>query len=315
MYKVVTVRQGICIVANPALAHWTIVHGYFLVMGGFVLEDLQGIPLHPAIPGKHNMDWADLIFPHVSEKQIRDRSKGDAFTKLVVLVQLSWFLTQCIARGVKHLPLTELELVTTAHVILTVLIYAVWWDKPLDVACYVPVSCSGSAKEKKFNGFDSQPRTMERFIDFFISVNELSQTAQVPTFFSGRLHHPEEGTSLLAIEYAIGAIFGSVHCIAWKFDFSTHTEKLLWRISSGIITGYAGAAFSTVVFTLVLENFLDSWEVFAKLAGSRTLLFGLPVYIAARLILLFLALFTLRDLPPNAYLAVRWTTFLPHMGS
>jgi hypothetical protein len=260
------------------------------------------------------MDWADFIFPCVSEKQIRDRSKGDVFTKLVVLAQLSWFLTQCIARGVKHLPLTELELVTAAHVILAVLIYAVWWDKPLDVACYVPVSRSDSAKEKTFNDFDLQPQWL-RFFDFFGSTHELAQTPRVPTFFSGRPYHQEDDRSLLAIEYVIGAIFGSIHCIGWNFDFSSRLEELLWRISSGIITGYAGVAFLTMMFAVALKNFSDSWGgVFGRLTGFVMVL-GLPVYIVARLILLFLALFTLHDLPPNAYLTVRWTTFLPHLGS
>jgi hypothetical protein len=305
------------IVANPALAHWTIVHGYFLVMGGFVLEDAQGIPLHPAIPGKHNMDWADFIFPHLSEKQIRDRSKGDAFTKLIVLAQLSWFLTQCIARGVKHLPLTELELATAAHVALTVLIYAVWWDKPLDVACYIPVSRSEAGKEKTFSDWDSASWSWGRFGDFFGTENALRQTPRVPTFFSGTQHHHETADlTLFAIQFALGSIFGSIHCIAWNFDFPSRTEQLLWRISSGIITGYAGVAFLTTTFRLALKSFPDSWgeSFFAGLTGA-VVLFGLPYYIVARLILLFLALFTLRDLPPNAHLAVRWTTFLPHLGS
>jgi hypothetical protein len=116
-------------------------------MGGFILEDQEGTPLYPAVPGLSNMEWADFVFPRVSEKQLRDRSKGDAFTKAVVIAQLTWFLTQCIARGVKHLPLTGLELVTAAHTVLTVLIYAAWWDKPLDVACYIPVLRSDAARE------------------------------------------------------------------------------------------------------------------------------------------------------------------------
>jgi hypothetical protein len=282
-------------------------------MGGFVLEDSQGIPLHPALPGNHGMNWADFIFPRVSEKQIRDRSKGDAFTKIVVLAQLLWFLTQCIARGVKHLPLTELELVTAAHVILTVLIYAVWWDKPLGVACYIPVTLSDSAKEKTFNEFDPEPR-WEKFIDFFFVLNGLNQTPRVPTFFSGRRHHRETEDSLFVIEYAIGSIFGSIHCIAWNFNFSSRAEQLLWRISSSIITGYTGAALLTAMFALALKNLSESWNVVGVLTGFLTI-FGLPVYIVARFILLFLAVFTLRVLPPDAYLAVRWTSFLPHIGS
>jgi hypothetical protein len=33
------------------------------------------------------------------------------------------------------------------------------------------------------------------------------------------------------------AVFGGIHCIAWSFDFPSHNEQLLWRISSITITG------------------------------------------------------------------------------
>ena len=180
--------------------------------------------------------------------------------------------------------------------------------------CYIPVSHSDSAKEKAFNGFDTKPR-WDRFLDFFVADNGLSQTPRVPIFFSGTSHHQKTENAPLAIEFAIGSIFGSIHCIAWNFDFSSRAEQLLWRISSGIITGYAAVAFLTTMLSLVLESLSESWSGVLGVLAAVTIGFGLPVYIVARLILLFFALFTLRDLPPNAYLAVRWTTFLPHMGS
>lgn len=40
---------------------------------------------------------------------------------------------------------------------------------------------------------------------------------------------------------------------------------------------------------------------------------GLIPYIVAHILLLVEAFISLRDLPPDALLAVRWTSFLPHL--
>ena len=46
---------------------------------------------------------------------------------------------QCIARGVQHLPITELEFVTLAFVTLNLTTYVLWWHKPFNVQSAVPI--------------------------------------------------------------------------------------------------------------------------------------------------------------------------------
>jgi hypothetical protein len=41
---------------------------------------------------------------------------------------------QCVARHIKHLPITELEIATVAYTIPIVGIYICWWDKPLGLS-------------------------------------------------------------------------------------------------------------------------------------------------------------------------------------
>ena len=77
--------------------------------------------------------------PKITEEQIRDKSKGDFISKGVVALQITWFLTQCVARHLQHLPLTELELVTAAFSVLSLFTYIIWWRKPLDINEPVPV--------------------------------------------------------------------------------------------------------------------------------------------------------------------------------
>ena len=119
---------------------WTKTHAFFLIMGGFTLHT-QGKPLRV-------LDWRDLEalaraglidWPNITEEEIKDKSKGDYLSKGIVILQTTWFIIQFFARAASKLTITELEVVTLAFSTLIGVIYFLWWDKPLDVRCSVPV--------------------------------------------------------------------------------------------------------------------------------------------------------------------------------
>jgi len=56
-------------------------------------------------------------FPRILKAAIDDKSKGDAISKGVVILQM----------------ITELELATIAFAALNFVIFLLWWDKPLNV--------------------------------------------------------------------------------------------------------------------------------------------------------------------------------------
>ena len=109
-------------------------------MGGFVLYEngkpLRVLEIHEfeALLEQGKIDW-----PSIKEKEISDKSKGDYFSKGVVIIQTGWFIAQCIARGAKRLAITELEVVTLAFSMITMIVYGLWWRKPLDVKVQVPI--------------------------------------------------------------------------------------------------------------------------------------------------------------------------------
>jgi hypothetical protein len=72
-------------------------------------------------------------FPRIAKADIDDKSNGDANSKGVIILQTGWFVTQCIAREIQGLPVTELELATVAFAALNFFIYVLWWEKPLNV--------------------------------------------------------------------------------------------------------------------------------------------------------------------------------------
>jgi hypothetical protein len=125
---------------NKGRPGWTKAHAFFLIMGGFTLH-ARGKPLRV-------LEWKDLEalaragridWPNITEEEIKDRSKGDYLSKGIVVLQTTWFIIQIISRAASRLSITELEVVTLAFSTLIGVIYYLWWDKPLDVRCSVPV--------------------------------------------------------------------------------------------------------------------------------------------------------------------------------
>ncbi|KAJ6533560.1 hypothetical protein B0H19DRAFT_1324296, partial [Mycena capillaripes] len=106
-------------------------HGFFISMGGFVSRTGR----HPITTPKQLRAIAIYLtdIRAVDVEDIKDKSKGDALSKGVALFQGLWFITQCIARVHQNLPITELEVATLAFSVVNVLIWGLWWNKPLDV--------------------------------------------------------------------------------------------------------------------------------------------------------------------------------------
>lgn len=120
------------------------VHSFYAEMGGFAVdvrdEKLQFLADRKCcqfILPRSSFIWLaknrlDLI-PNLSQADIRDKSKANGLAKTLVCLQAIWFCVQCIGRLSQRLTVCLLELNTFAHAICTLLIYVLWWDKPLDV--------------------------------------------------------------------------------------------------------------------------------------------------------------------------------------
>ena len=77
----------------------------------------------------------------ISKKYLQDKSKANGLAKSLVCLQASWFCVQCLVRVGQALPVTLLEINTFAHSVCALLVYILWWYKPLDVEqpTYLPV--------------------------------------------------------------------------------------------------------------------------------------------------------------------------------
>lgn len=124
---------------------------------------------------------------------------------------------------------------------------------------------------------------------------------------------------LLSTSSFAGAMFGVVHCLAWHFSFPSPVEQVIWRTASLAVVGSGAVTMLTIlVHYLHFETHLvrGFWV-------SLTYRFGLIclglcaltsfIYPIARIMLLVLAVISLRTLPPSAFATSDWIKLVPHI--
>lgn len=317
-------------------------------MGGFILSH-DGQLRHPLNPSSISLlirgDYIDIS---ITENEINDKSKGDMISKGLVVLQTTWFALQFIARSVQRLPVTELEIVTLAFVTLNLATYVLWWKKPLNVQCAVPVVLKRhidddahgwlKARIRLDGGNDTEVgnegnigwlvkgretlgkmfaeiQDSLRMIGRFATASQdehvdLTATKRVPTFYAGPLGNWGETDKNANLAFAaVGVIFGAIHCIAWSASFPSHMEQNLWRVSCGVIMGVPGLYF--MIYRGVASTIDDLPDLQPLMQVIMPPL--IFVYLIARIALFVLAFMSLRSPPPGAFESVHWTTLIPHI--
>jgi len=254
---------------------WTLTHGFFATMGGFMAYE-GNKPIKVLLP--EDLRSYSLTgngdFPRISKMEIQDKSKGDFISKAVVILQISWFVMQCIARGVQGLPITELELATIAFAGLNFVIYVLWWDKPLNVECGVRVykkritdspvddghvettaGCWVALGDalSKFPAAIVRGPLMEDVDEWLWLARVLTWPVLKPfliiigedntvdekrfsTFYPQWDGGSIDKLHFMMVVAGIASAFGGIHCIGWSFTFPSSTETTLWRVASVSIT-------------------------------------------------------------------------------
>ncbi len=150
-----------------------------------------------------------------SEKEIVDKSKADWVTKSITLIQVTWYLGQLIARAAKRLPVTTLELFTSAIIVCTTITYRAWWNKPLDIQRPLHLDC-----------------TLSRDLLRKHKIQRYENFSQIPSAKLPEGVNNIEVVQLLLYIFLAAGRFAACHLIGWNFDFPTYVEQILWRIGS-----------------------------------------------------------------------------------
>ena len=90
----------------------------------------------------------------ITEEEISNRSKGDGLSKMIFILQTSWFIVQCVARHVQRLDLTQLELTILAMASLNGITCLLWWQKPLGAQAIVRVCLTRQLTDTERNVAD-----------------------------------------------------------------------------------------------------------------------------------------------------------------
>ncbi|KZP17798.1 hypothetical protein FIBSPDRAFT_956752, partial [Athelia psychrophila] len=119
---------------------YTIVHAFYVLMGGVHVRAADGTPLYPldvettALLVKRG----SLLLP--TKEGIIGLSKNTKYGKAFAVFQLAVFLLKCVLRPAVGLPLANFEITAFAHASIAILTFVSWWYKPMDVDITVRVS-------------------------------------------------------------------------------------------------------------------------------------------------------------------------------
>jgi len=291
-------------------------------------------------------------FPRISKMEIEDKSKDDFISKAVVILQISWFVVQCIARGVQRLPITELELATVAFAGLNFVIYVLWWDKPLNVQCGVRVYKKRRTDEPVDDGH------IEARAGFWVALGDA--LSKLPAAI---VRGPSKEDMAFGLEgspwpirvltwpvvKAIDIMTGGDYATVGKrvgASYPSRWEKNrmeTWHLISviaGIASAFGGIHCIGWSFSFPSTTERTLWRVASisitgvpisqfvplflgefgwldsvsdvRIERSYSALI-LFLYITSRLVLLILPFLSLRSLPPATYQTVDWSSLIPHI--
>ncbi|KAG2141451.1 uncharacterized protein EDB93DRAFT_1294732 [Suillus bovinus] len=279
-----------------SLYTWTHTHSFFMLMGGFMLY-VDGKPYLTLRPDRmlELIHDKSIDIPTLTVNRIHDKSKGNAISKGLIILQVTWFVIQLITRAIYHLETTQLE--------------------PLNVQCPYPVylKSTESRPEHHINVNEAEDHNWILTIwDSYFEILGASdfQKLRVPTFDGSIALELLDQLVLALAGLLMATIFGGVHCMAWFFAFPTYQEQVLWRMSAIAISCTPSCVFACFPVILCTLVFLP----YATMISWLFMFIVCPIlYIIGRAILLVLMFTTLRDLPPDAYKAVSWTALMPHL--
>ena len=276
---------------------WTLVHAEFAVAGGIRLKSPESDEIMPKrIESlRKAVESGQIKEPPISKEELNSRSKSDGVVKLIALLQITWFGLQALFRAIQHLQVTPLEIMTVAFLVLAVLIYAIWWNRPQDIEYPIIITLQNAE-----NGVET---SQGQHVD-------TKSRGTTKGWFTDERYMASNGIGGLYISILvfIAPLFGAIHCLAWNATFPTSKEALAWRICA-VVTTSLPLLLSAIS---VLDDLLDSLHEGSLYEGS---IYLLPfLYAIARITLITLAIMSLRALPADAFQTITWTKYMPNLG-
>ncbi|KAM0148023.1 hypothetical protein ACHAQE_007148 [Botrytis cinerea] len=254
-------RKSCCKFKERGIENWSMKHSFYADMGGFVIQTGDGVtwPLDAnEILYLIDKEWIkEPVFSAqfvLDKNEIDDKNKQGILLRVSAIVQVLWFLVNCIARKLQHLAITTLELTTIGFIVTTIGVFIFWFDKPADIETrriikvdFTISEIHAGAGQRNVNWYDTPLDFLKDERSYYevawrYCLNILSAMFMMNKDQAGPIKWRRDDTfpniSLTGI--AIIAIFGvlswGTNFIAWNSVFPTIFEKQAWRVCSSVMS-------------------------------------------------------------------------------
>ncbi|KAK4110695.1 hypothetical protein N656DRAFT_713149 [Canariomyces notabilis] len=240
---------------------WTLVHGFFADMGGFLLAD----PDYPPFPVNSEQLYylvrnGHMDFPSLTKVDIKARSQTDGLSKVITLWQMFWFSVAELQRLREGLPMTTFELTALSFALTMLITSLCWFFKPtINQPTILHLKHGRSVQSIRSIARNSThpdlPSTWYRTPLDFISPSrrfridvhwsyyaQLTYMVHLPLFGREIKTRPWDrlpsdawlviDRDLLAPGFVVVAASSLAPLAAWSFYFPTEAEKMAWRACS-----------------------------------------------------------------------------------
>ena len=114
---------------------WTITHGFYAEMGGFVLEDSYYFPSFLVTTSQicYLVQNQHMDMPDITKEEIQDKGKADEVVKVFVFFQTGWVVLEIVTRLAQDLPISLLELESCVIVGSSLFTFYFCFHKPVDI--------------------------------------------------------------------------------------------------------------------------------------------------------------------------------------
>lgn len=305
--------------------NWTMTHGFYAEMGGFVLED----PHFPPFPVTTSQicylvqnQYMDM--PDITREEIQDKSKADGAVKVLAFFQTGWVLLEIIARAAQGLPITLLELETCAIVVCSLFSFYFWFSKPMDISKPTKLHANISIAKILIRAGDGAKRPYSRtpldFVECFDSLVEYFGPKERPILRISENRDVLADTiwTHILLDLPFGPIV-IIQFLGWNFSFPTRAEQLLWRwgciVYTAAIAPYGGVETLALLFEKEPKTFMQRMNSY-KRKWPQSLAAWIPILIAAaaRMCVLIEIVISFRALPQGCFYNVKWSGYLPHVS-
>jgi hypothetical protein len=238
---------------------WTINHGFFADMGGFVLESPDYPPFPIDSKQVHYLVTNGYIaYPPISKTNITEKNEKNTFMRLVTIAQTLWFFINAAGRWAQGLPMTTIELTTLAFICCSLGTFFLWAHKPtieleasrVVVPLLPPMTVSTIISKQPPSTRDRieclltplsfiqrHKWTWKLYWSYGISFFQLIGISFTPkhrpvTRIPNDTFPAVTTWPLMFMIILFQLMFIGIHIAAWNFHFPTPKERLLWRMST-----------------------------------------------------------------------------------